>query len=60
MAKWLDDSTLGQMVVGFEMTFRPVTKCEEIVSLISVTLGKRAKRVRRYGHINRKDQGGTF
>ncbi len=44
---------------GFETTFRPVTKCEEIISHLSVTPGKKAKGITRCGPIERKDQGRT-
>ena len=44
---------------GFETTFRPVTKCEERISQLSVIPGKKAKGIMRCGHIERKDQGRT-
>ncbi len=44
---------------GFETTFRPVIKCEERIGQLSVIPGKKAKGIRRCGHIERKDQGRT-
>ncbi len=44
---------------GFETAFRPVIKCEERISLLSVIPGKKAKGIRRCGQIERKDQGRT-
>ncbi len=44
---------------GFEITFRPATKCEERISQLSVIPGKKAKGITRFGHIKRKDQGRT-
>ncbi len=43
----------------FEITFRPVIKCEERISQLSVIPGKKAKGITRSGHIERKDQGRT-
>ncbi len=45
---------------GFETTFRPVTKCEERISLLSVIPGEKATGITRCGHIERKDQGCTY
>ncbi len=44
---------------GFEITFRPVIKCEEKISQLSVIPGKKSKGITRSGHIERKDQGRT-
>ncbi len=44
---------------GFKTTFRPVIKCEERISHLSVIPGKKAKGITRCGHIERKDQGRT-
>ena len=40
---------------GFETTFRPVTKCEETISLLSAIPGKKAKGITRCCHIERKE-----
>ncbi len=40
----------------FETTFRPVIKCEERISQLSVIPGKKEKGITRCGHIERKDQ----
>ncbi len=56
LVRSLDPGTKGP---GFETTFRPVTKCEERISQISVIPGKKAKGIMRCGHIERKDQGCT-
>ncbi len=40
---------------GFDASFRPVTKCEERISELSVIPGKKVKGIRRCGHIKRKD-----
>ncbi len=42
-----------------ETTFRPVTKCEERISQLSVFPGKKAKGITWCGHRERKDQGCT-
>ena len=44
---------------GFETMFRPVKKCEERISQLSVIPGKKAKGITSSGHIERKDQGRT-
>ena len=41
---------------GFQITLRPVTKCEERICQLSVIPGKRNHE---FGHIKRKDQGYT-
>ncbi len=46
-------------VPWFETTFRPVTKCEERISQLSVIASNKAKGITRYGHIERRDQGRT-
>ena len=56
MVKTLDPCSKGP---GFETTFRPVIKCEERISQLSVIPGKKAKGITRCGHIERKDQGRT-
>ncbi len=41
IAEWLDHLTLVKKVPGSKTTFRPVTKCEEDLPALSVTLGKK-------------------
>ncbi len=48
---------LGSKGPRFETTLRPVIKCKERISQLSVIPGKKAKGIMRYGHIERKDQG---
>ncbi len=43
----------------FKTTFRPVKKCEERISQLSMTPGKKAKGIKRCGHTERKDKGHT-
>ncbi len=43
----------------FETNFRPVIKCEQIISQLSVIPGKKAKGITRCCHVKRKDQGRT-
>ncbi len=54
MVRSLDPCLKGP---GSETTFRPVKKCKERISQLSVIPGKRAKGIMRCGHIERKDQG---
>ncbi len=44
---------------GFKTTFRPIKKCQERISQLSVIPGKRTKGIMSCGHIERKDQGRT-
>ena len=57
IAEWLDHLTLVHRVPGSKLLSRPVTKCEERISQLSVIPGKKAKGITRCGHIERKDQG---
>ena len=52
MVRTLDTCSKGP---GFVTTFRPVIKCEEKISQLSVIPGKKAKGIIRCGHIERKD-----
>ncbi len=56
MVRSLDPCSKG---FGFETNIRPVKKCEERISQLSVMPGKKAKEITRCGHIERKDQGRT-
>ncbi len=56
MVRSLDPCSKGS---GFETTFRPVIKCEERISQLSVIPGKKAKGITGCGNIEKKDQGRT-
>ncbi len=53
MPKWLAHSTLVQRALGS----KPPSELSQRIYQLSVILDKRAKGIRRCGHIKRKDQG---